>query len=1077
MFKYKILKYSIIILFSIIFLFLLRVIYKPLDISFLNVNSIKFKDYIGKYENIITEKIVLDFDFFKNRIRLDLGSIKLRKYNNNISNINAGSVTAVIKISDLIKKSITFDSINISNGNIDVENIIIDKGKKENFSYLLKEIPVKQINLKNINLNLYKEESRVAVVNNINGKIQKSPEALILDSLGVDYIEYEDDISKNKFIINNLIVSNKYTDIYTIAIDSLDLINAETLTKTKYLKKIKNVKFKGITTNYNVGNKKISLEGNILYKNKISKIFLEGLFHNKTLTETLVKINLKNFPIISLIEDKIIQSKNYSLQNINNTNFNGNIKLGINNNKLLNIDLDIQSIQENSSLPKIINIKDGNNFNITKLLLKANYSNNKIKIHDLKVNSLEGNINLKGDILNIRNKSNYFLKLRLEDFKYFSFMNMVKILYPRAKQYQTYDKLVKDSFIKSLVINVDSREEDLKVTLIQAIIKNTNLEIKENLKLAMPEINIKSNYKNNIIINIKSSKLFNNEVFANLSKTIITLNKYNSIDDIKNNFEVTTNVNTKYNSFYRLISELDLEALKRPYVKNIDGNVKGLLNIRRIKKLDSKVSLLYVFSAKLEKFNLLEESINKDLFINFNNFNGELLADNNGTKIKGNTYINGSMANVNILIDNLNIMTAHINSDAKASSFNFLKEFNYLKSGTNKLNIIITKNLNSKNWIANIESDVFSSDIDLNFINYKKSANTRGTFAATFFFLGDKLTKINNLNFFTDNIIMKGSLYFDNNTKLKKINIEEYINERNNFSAMLRYSKNDKKTMKIKGVSIDLADFIKSDNKNNNNIILALDIDKLFYGDKYFGEATLDTQIKNGLLYNIKGKFLYKGKPYVYFSDVPYKEHKFKKILFKFDDLGLFLNEINLSESFIKGNGDIFFIINKDNLNINSGKIDISDGSIKNASFLARLLQLASFTGLLEILTNEGIPFNKIVGDFTINNDEVNISTLKLKGFSLGGTIEGNIKLNNNKINLEGIIIPAYAINSLINKIPIVGQIVTGIEGKGLIGVNYKARGTINKPTYNINPLSILTPGIIRNIFDVFKTDESEPFK
>ena len=65
MFKYKILKYSIIVFISIIFLLLLRITYKPLDVSFLNSNSIKLKDYIGNFENISTEKIVLDFDLLK----------------------------------------------------------------------------------------------------------------------------------------------------------------------------------------------------------------------------------------------------------------------------------------------------------------------------------------------------------------------------------------------------------------------------------------------------------------------------------------------------------------------------------------------------------------------------------------------------------------------------------------------------------------------------------------------------------------------------------------------------------------------------------------------------------------------------------------------------------------------------------------------------------------------------------------------------------------------------------------------------------------------------------------------------
>ena len=120
----------------------------------------------------------------------------------------------------------------------------------------------------------------------------------------------------------------------------------------------------------------------------------------------------------------------------------------------------------------------------------------------------------------------------------------------------------------------------------------------------------------------------------------------------------------------------------------------------------------------------------------------------------------------------------------------------------------------------------------------------------------------------------------------------------------------------------------------------------------------------------------------------------------------------------------------------------------------------------MEILTNEGIPFNKIIVNFTNENDIIKIDDAKFQGFSLGGNIKGFTNLEKKEVNLEGIIVPAYAINALLNKIPLIGQVITGIEGDGLIGVNFKVTGTYDKPNYNVNPLSILTPGILRSVFE-----------
>ena len=58
------------------------------------------------------------------------------------------------------------------------------------------------------------------------------------------------------------------------------------------------------------------------------------------------------------------------------------------------------------------------------------------------------------------------------------------------------------------------------------------------------------------------------------------------------------------------------------------------------------------------------------------------------------------------------------------------------------------------------------------------------------------------------------------------------------------------------------------------------------------------------------------------------------------------------------------------------------------------------------------------------------------------------------------------------NKI-LIGQVITGIEGIW-IGVNFKVTGTYDEPNYNVNPLSILTPGILRSIFESFFESNKE---
>ena len=107
--------------------------------------------------------------------------------------------------------------------------------------------------------------------------------------------------------------------------------------------------------------------------------------------------------------------------------------------------------------------------------------------------------------------------------------------------------------------------------------------------------------------------------------------------------------------------------------------------------------------------------------------------------------------------------------------------------------------------------------------------------------------------------------------------------------------------------------------------------------------------------------------------------------------------------------------IDKKSKKIIAGEYIIKDFSLKDASFLARLLQLASFTGLLEILASEGIPFTNLEGTFKIEDSQLLINDTRFEGLSLGASTKGSIDLEKKKLDLKGVLIPAYAINDIIN--------------------------------------------------------------
>jgi hypothetical protein len=64
--------------------------------------------------------------------------------------------------------------------------------------------------------------------------------------------------------------------------------------------------------------------------------------------------------------------------------------------------------------------------------------------------------------------------------------------------------------------------------------------------------------------------------------------------------------------------------------------------------------------------------------------------------------------------------------------------------------------------------------------------------------------------------------------------------------------------------------------------------------------------------------------------------------------------------------------------------------------------------------------------------------------------------------DVSGTIIPMTEVNSLIGKIPLLGNLLGG--DTGLIAATYTMKGPTSNPTVMVNPLSVLAPGVLRRI-------------
>lgn len=89
-----------------------------------------------------------------------------------------------------------------------------------------------------------------------------------------------------------------------------------------------------------------------------------------------------------------------------------------------------------------------------------------------------------------------------------------------------------------------------------------------------------------------------------------------------------------------------------------------------------------------------------------------------------------------------------------------------------------------------------------------------------------------------------------------------------------------------------------------------------------------------------------------------------------------------------------------------------------------------------------------------------------VRGVDIGATFQGILRDKNGNMDMTGTFMPAYGLNRLFGELPLIGVLLGNGSDRGLLGITFKLTGPFEKPDLMINPLSIIAPGVFRNIFE-----------
>ncbi len=112
------------------------------------------------------------------------------------------------------------------------------------------------------------------------------------------------------------------------------------------------------------------------------------------------------------------------------------------------------------------------------------------------------------------------------------------------------------------------------------------------------------------------------------------------------------------------------------------------------------------------------------------------------------------------------------------------------------------------------------------------------------------------------------------------------------------------------------------------------------------------------------------------------------------------------------------------------------------------------------------VKFERGAAQIERGSDYLKLSNGVLRGPLIGTTFQGTLYDQDNNMDMTGTFMPAYGINRIFGELPVIGALLGNGRDRGLIGVTYRLRGDAGHPNLEINPLSVIAPGIFRSIFE-----------
>jgi hypothetical protein len=379
-----------------------------------------------------------------------------------------------------------------------------------------------------------------------------------------------------------------------------------------------------------------------------------------------------------------------------------------------------------------------------------------------------------------------------------------------------------------------------------------------------------------------------------------------------------------------------------------------------------------------------------------------------------------------------------------------------------------------------VDADLSKSELRLAAIDWWRPPAPKTTASFDFIPGAGKGGDIDNLIIKGDGFLLKGDLTVDGSSgRVSEAKFPTIVlDEDNRFGASVTQG-DDVTNVSVNGASFDARPLIRSlfanrpapsdtgkdSGKVKGTLIVDALVDKVYaHRGEVVNEVAGSIVMRNGAVERamLNGTFV-SGQPITIRIDPADDGGRDLRIAGR--DAGSALRAANLYSKVAGGQIDFSARLGAgSDSTVRNGRLTLRDFEVRDEAALAQLDQKGRPKKAGP--RKGGVVFSRLTLPFTSDARFIRIGDTLVKGPELGATAQGLIRKMDGAIDIDGTIIPAYALNAAVGEIPILGDILTGGKGEGIFGLTYAVGGTMTQPRFQVNPVSAIAPGILRKFFE-----------